>query len=171
MLNKTGLLLLFLVLCFSGWQSVKAIQQMSIEHDYAELGYTSVSHAIEEAENFYGTSIELPKKLLPLEITHSFGRFDQDNETVEIEFLNEKHHFNYIINIMPANKRSTMLSFTNFEVPLEDGTQAYYSVLGVNDQRIILFGFQKSNWIYMISIETGLLDNPVETMAEIANSF
>lgn len=171
MLNKTGLPLLFLVLCFGGWQSVKAIQQMGIEHNYAELGYTSVSQAIEEAENFYGTSIELPKKLLPLDITHSFGRFDQENETVEIEFLNEKHHFNYIINIMPANKRSTMFSFTDFEVPLDDGTQAYYSVSGMDDQKIILFSFQKSNWIYMISVEVGLLDNPVETMTEVANSF
>jgi hypothetical protein len=169
--NKTGLLLLFLVLCFGGWQSVKAIQQMGIEHNYAELGYTSVSQAIEEAENFYGTSIGLPKKLLPLEITHSFGRFDQENETVEIEFLNEKLHFNYIINIMPANKRSTMFSFTDFEVPLEDGTQAYYSVSGMDDQKIILFNFQKSNWIYMISVEVGLLDNPIETMVEVANSF
>lgn len=170
-MNKRGLLLLFLVLCFGGWQSVKAIQQMSIEHDYAELGYTSVSRAIEEAEDFYGKSMELPTKLLPLDITHSFGRFDQNNRTVEIEFLNEKNHFNYIINVTTAEKSSNIFSFYDSEIPLKDGTKGYYSLIGMNGTKLITFVFQKGNWIYMISVEEGLLDNPVEKLAEVANSF
>ncbi|MFC7366491.1 MULTISPECIES: hypothetical protein [Bhargavaea] len=166
-MSKKKILTLFLILCFIGWQTVKAFQQTGIENHYHELGYKSVSQAIQEAEFFYGTNIKLPE-LPPLEFTHSFGRFSEEHENLEIEFLNEKKRFNYIINIMPSEIRMNTLGYT--KISLEDGTQAYYSSSGT-DHKVMVFIFEKNNWIYMLSIEEALLDNPLQTLADVANSL
>ncbi|MBK3493742.1 hypothetical protein JFL43_02480 [Viridibacillus sp. YIM B01967] len=130
-------IIIFLVgffLCLSGWQSVKSYQQRSIEKSYYNLGYKPVSDAIQDTESYYKTILDLPIKLPPLDFTHSFGRFDQGNENLEIEYLNEEKHFNYIINVFPSRIGNNLLSRTNHSkiISLKDGTQAYYSTIGID---------------------------------------
>ncbi|MGE7624041.1 hypothetical protein ACQKMD_13565 [Viridibacillus sp. NPDC096237] len=171
--KKTIILLVGFFLCLCGWQSVKSSEQRSIEKDYYNLGYKSVSDAIQEAESYYKTNLDLPIKLPPLDFTHSFGRFDQGNENLEIEYLNEQKHFNYIINVSPSRKGNTLLNRTNHSkiIPLKDGTKAYYSTAGIDKNISSILMFNKNNWTYMLSIEKSLLDNPVTTLVEIANSL
>lgn len=171
--NKIIFLLIGFFLCLSGWQSVKSSEQRSIEKDYYNLGYKSVSDAIQEAESYYKTNLDLPIKLPPLDFTHSFGRFDQGNENLEIEYLNEEKHFNYIINVFPVIKGDNLLSRTNHSkiISLKDGTKAYYSTTGTDKNISSILMFNKNNWTYMLSIEKSLLDNPVKTLVEIANSL
>lgn len=128
MKKSVSFLFLFIgfFLCISGgWQSVKATQKTSIEKHYHELGYKSVSNAIQETEAHYKTNLVLPKKLPPLDFSHSFGRFSKENEYLEIEYLNEKKHLNYIINIFPAKYGNKLLPFSDTKITLKDGTQAY----------------------------------------------
>ncbi|MGE7919144.1 hypothetical protein ACQKM9_09365 [Viridibacillus sp. NPDC093762] len=166
-------LLIGFFLCLSGWHSVKSSQQRSIEKDYYNLGYKSVSDAKQEAESYYKTNLDLPIKLPPLDFTHSFGRFDQGNENLEIEYLNEEKHFNYIINVFPARIGDNLLTRTNYSklISLKDGTQAFYSTTGIDKKISSILMFKKNNWTYMLSIEERLLDNPVTTLVEIAESL
>ncbi|MGE8203031.1 hypothetical protein ACQKP0_00485 [Heyndrickxia sp. NPDC080065] len=172
-MTKNKLIILFIGLSFflSGWQSVKASQQKSIEKDYYDLGFKSVSNAIQETESYYKTNLDLPKKLPPLDFTHSFGRFNEENESLEIEYLNEEKHFKYIINVIPAKERGKLLSSTDAIIPLKDGTEAYYTTSGINGRDLITFMFEKNNWIYILSIEEDLIDKPLPTLVGIANSL
>lgn len=165
------IVLLGFFLCIIGWHSIKAIQLRDIEDAYNDLGYKTVPQAVHEAESFYRETLEIPEKLPSLDFTYSFGRFDRNNEVLEIEYLNEEKHKNYIINIMPIKKRASVFSFTDSELTLDDGTKAYYSSSGAVGKKIITFTFEKNSWIYMFSIDEALLDDPLEKMADIANSF
>lgn len=174
-MNKSVTLLFIFIGFFyyisGGWQTVKATQKMSIEKHYHELGYKSVSNAIQETEAYYKTNLVLPKKLPPLDFSHSFGRFSKENENLEIEYLNEKKHFNYIINIFPAKYDNKLLPFSDTKIILKDGTQAYYSTSGIDEKSIMILKFKKNNLIYILSIQEILIDNPLSTLEEIANSF
>ncbi|KRG11648.1 hypothetical protein ACA29_15965 [Lederbergia galactosidilytica] len=108
---------------------------------------------------------------MPLDFTHSFGRFNKENENLEIEYLSEKQHFNYIINVIPSKNETELLSDIDSQVFLKDGTQANYLTSGKDGKSLITFMFKKNNWTYILSIEERLLDNPLSTMMEIANSF
>lgn len=170
------LIILFLgcFLYFTGWQSVDASENKSLEKSYYDLGYKKIPEAVKDTETYYKNTLELPKKLPQLEFTHSFGRFSSRNETLEIKYLNEKEHFSYIINIIPAKNGSHQKDlFSNYDnkVSLKDGTQAYFSTSGKEGKVIITFMFIKNDWIYMLNIRESLLDDPVSTLTEISNSI
>ncbi|WP_332645690.1 hypothetical protein [Lysinibacillus sp. 54212] len=169
--EKLTILIIGISLFLFGWQSVKASQQKSVEEDYYELGYKSISNAIREAESYYKSNIDLPIELPPLDFTHSFGRFNGKHLGLEIEYLNEEKHFNYIINIFPVEEGVKLFSSTDSKILLKDGTQAYYSTSGTNSKKIFIFMFNKNNWTYILSIEEDLLDKPLPTLVGIANSF
>ena len=174
MKKSVSLLFLFIgfFLCISGgWQFVKAAQKMSIEKQYYELGYKSLSNAIQETEAYYKTNLVLPKKLPPLDFSHSFGRFSKENENLEIEYLNEKKHLNYIINIFPAKYSNKLLPFSETKITLKDGTQAYYSISGMDEKSVMTLVFKENNWTYMLSIQESLIDNPLSILEGIANSI
>ena len=127
--------------------------------------------AIQETESYYKTNLDLPNKLPPLDFTHSFGRLNRENEVLEIEYLNVGKHFNYIINIIPAKEELKLFSSKD-KIPLKDGTQAaYYRTSRTNGNNLMTFMFKNNNWIYILSIEEGLIVNPLSTLVEIANSL
>ncbi|MFC5465002.1 hypothetical protein [Lederbergia graminis] len=172
-MTKKKLIILFIgfSLFLGGWQSVKASKQSSVEKDYYDLGYKSVSKAIKETESYYQTNLHLPSKLPPLTFTHSFGRFNKENESLEIEYLNEEKHFNYIINVIPAKKGEKLLSSTDTKISLKDGTQAYYTLSRMDEKNLIIFMFKKNNWTYILSIEEDLISKPLTTLVDIADSL
>ena len=153
------------------WQPVHASQGKSVEEDYYDQGYKSISNAVQEVESFYKTNLDLPKELPPLDFTHSFGRFNGEHLGLEIEYLNEDKHFNYIINVIPIKEGGNLLSSTDSTFLLKDGTQAYYSTSGPDRNKLIILMFNKNNWTYILSIEEGLLDKPLHTLVRIANSL
>lgn len=173
--RKVAILLLGLSLFLSG-QSVNAIQKpqdTSIEHNSFDLGYKSISDAVHDTEGYFKKNLDLPKKLPPLDFTHSFGRFNNpegdQNDGLEIEYLNKDKHFNYIINVHPAKYGLKYNPDTDKKITLKDGTQAYYKIIG--KKPIIVFMFEKAGWRYMLCIEERLLDKPISTLVDIANSF
>lgn len=171
-MTKMKLSILFLV-CFlflSGWQSVDE----GLEKSYYDLGYKKITEAVKETETYYNNTLELPKKLPQLDFTHSFGRFSSRNETLEIKYLNEKEHFSYIINIIPArNGEHQKNLFSNYDniVLLKDGTQAYYSTSREGEKAVITFMFIKNDWVYMLNIRESILDDPISKLTEISNSI
>lgn len=170
------LIILFLgcFLYLGGWQSVDAAENKDFEKSYYDLGYKKITEAVKDTEAYYKNTLELPKILPQLDFTHSFGRFSSRNETLEIKYLNEKEHFSYIINIIPARNgkhQKDLFSNKANKVSLKDGTQAYYSTSGEEEKVIITFMFIKNNWVYMLNIRESLLDDPVSTLIEIANSI
>lgn len=168
--SKKILLVVGLILCISGWQSVKALYQDGIEKHYNELGYKSVSQAIKEAESNYGLKLKLPSKKPPLDFTHEFGRFNKTNENLELEYINEKNHTNYIINIFPSHKERSLRYTQGYKVILDDQTKAYYSLTGTS-HRISTLAFKKNNWIYILSAEERLFEDPLTIFLDIANSL
>jgi hypothetical protein len=173
--KKFAILLFGFSLCFSGWQSVSASHQTTgIEKGYYDLGFKSVSEAAREAEAYYKTNLDLPHKLPPLAFTHSFGRFTGEgdqNDGLEVVYLNEEKHFNYIINVRPAKYGKKFNSTTDSKITLKDGTQAYYNTVGKDRRILVVFMFEKDGWGYMLSIQKNLLDKPISTLVEIANSL
>lgn len=173
-MNKKKLIALLVgfLLCISGWQLVKASQQ-NLESDYYKLGYTSISNAVQETESYYKTKLDLPSKIAPLDFTHSFGRFNKENDNLELEYLNNKEHTNYIINVFPSKiKINKFINTNDTQISLKDGTQAYYSYsTGEAEVKVITLKFEKNKWIYLLSIQENLLTNPLSELQEIANSF
>ncbi|MEK3888363.1 hypothetical protein [Bacillus sp. FSL K6-3431] len=51
------------------------------------------NYLIQETESYYKTNLDLQKKLPPLDFTHSFERFNRENENLEIEYLSEEKPF------------------------------------------------------------------------------
>ena len=172
--KKLIFLLIGFILCFSSWQSVNASQQITgIEKGYYDLGYKAVPEAVHDAEAYFKSNLELPKKLPPLIFTHSFGRLSakgDQNDGLEVVYLNHEKHFNYIINVRPAKNGMQFKLNTDSKIVLKDGTQANYRTVG-KDGRLLVFMVEKNGWIYYLSIEKSLLDNPISTFTEIANSF
>lgn len=168
-LNKIKLMILFVGLFFylGGWQSVDALEDDSLEKSYYDLGYKTVTEAVKDTETHYKKTLELPEKLPPLDFTHSFGRFISRNETLEIEYLNEND--NYIINIIPARNGKNLN--TDNEISLKDGSKAYYSTIGSDQETIFIFMVIKNDWKYVFSIKKSLIDDPISTFTEIANSI
>ncbi|MBS4199194.1 hypothetical protein KHA93_05935 [Bacillus sp. FJAT-49732] len=169
--KKFFILLLGFSLFIGGWKSAKISLQKNVEKIYYDLGYKSIAEAIEETKSYFKTNLDLPKKLPPLNFSHTFGRFNRENENLEIEYLNEKKNFNYIINIFPARNERDFFSSTDTKISLKDGTDAYYSTAGKDEKVIIVLMFIKNNWTYILSIEEKLLDDPLPTLVEIANSL
>ncbi|MFF2879137.1 carbon monoxide dehydrogenase [Gottfriedia sp. NPDC057991] len=172
MIKKKLIILLFgFSLWFSSWQSVQAVQQKSLEKSYYNLGYKSVSDAKKEAESYFKTKLNLPQKLPPLTFTHSFGRFignNNINDGLEVEYLNDGKHFNYIINVRPLkNKIKLPLSS---KINLKDGKQADYYTIREGQKKLIVFNFDKNGWNYTLSIQEKLLDNALSTLVKIAES-
>lgn len=170
-MTKMKLMILFLgfFLYLSGSQPVVASKDESLEKAYNNLGYKTVKEAVKETEAYYKNTLKLPKKLPPLDFTHSFGRFSSKNETLEIIYLNEKD--NYIINIIPAKNGKSLYSDIDNKISLKDGTQAYYSTLGKDDKKIFTYRFIKNDWMYILNMQESLLDDPVLTFTEISNSI
>lgn len=169
--KKLIALIVGLFLCLSGWHSVEALQE-DLETSYYNLGYTSISNAKQKTESFYKTKLNLPPKLPSLDFTHSFARFNQDNDNLEIEYLNNEQRFNYIINVFPSKIGVDKFVNSNaIQIALKDGTQAYYSYSIGKSAQVITLVFEKNKWIYLLSIQEDLLNNPLSELEKIANSF
>ncbi|WP_062106681.1 hypothetical protein [Bacillus niameyensis] len=106
-----------------------------------------------------------------MDFTHSFGRFNAENESLEIEYLNVEKDFNYIINVIPAKRGVNLLSRTDSKITLDHGAHAYYNTTERGQRNIIVFMFEKGDWYYMLSIQESLLDKPLSTLTDIANSL
>lgn len=160
------------ILCMSGWQSISASQH-SLEQGYNNLGYTSISHARLEAELYYETELTLPTKIPPLNFTYSFGRFHEENDHLEIEYLNPEEHLNYIINVFPAKIGMHVFRGENdSQIVLGEGTHAYFSYSPADkEMKVITLKFEKNNWIYLLSIQENMLTNSLSDLEAIANSL
>lgn len=169
--NKKLLLVVGFILCICGWQSVKALQKSGIEEYYEQLGYKSIPQALKEAESYYGMKIELPSKKPPLEITHQFGRFNKENDNLELEYINEKNHTNYIINIFSSQIEGSLRYNQGNIVILDDQTKAYYWITGTENQRLLTLSFKKNNWIYILSAEESLFEDTLTILLNMANSI
>lgn len=64
-----------------------------------------------------------------------------------------------------------LFSNNDNKVSLKNGTQAYYSTSGKAEKVINTFMFIKNGWVYMLCIRESLLDDPVSTFIEVANSI
>lgn len=162
---------------FSSNETVYANQNNppSLEEMHTKIGYKSVEKALKEFENHVKQDVKLPTIKPSIPFTHQFGRFTEDkkydiNDTLEIQFLNEKSSGNhYKVDIRPLKSKLVFKNKGNQQVyTLQNGQKAIYMV----DRLFNFLVFEKDNCQYMLGIDKKV-SNKVspEILVQIANSI
>ncbi|MFV8827638.1 hypothetical protein [Alkalihalobacterium sp. APHAB7] len=143
----------------------------SIEEQYEIMGYQSIQAAVKKFENLYQRKVNLPNKLPPIEITHTFGIIDSYSypAKLEIEYVNENKPREQIkMFVIPAqqgiyNKAKVARLFT-----LTDDSKA----IQLRDRYHNILIFHKNGWEYILANSKRIEDQvSIDDLIEMANSI
>jgi hypothetical protein len=139
----------------------------SLEEIYLEGGYTEVSKALNEAEDYFKKEIPLPTRLPEVVYTHHFGRFGTLEKQLEITYLNEDSgHTHY--KIVVTSPEPEQKSIKGQPVKLKDGSEAIYRI----SEHFDVMTFEKDGFEYMLMVDKIHPDKiSKEVLIAIANSI
>jgi hypothetical protein len=154
--------------------AIGEIEGRTFEKLYLEIGYKTLEESVNDFESHFNKELALPLRLPPLPFTHYFGRFNdfdgENNDHLEVEFINEKHPENYFrIHVRPIKYGITFKeSYKHKDLLLKDGNYAKYMTISGSNSLI----FEKGNWQYIINVDKRLSKLvPPKSLVEIANSI
>ncbi|OLO40190.1 hypothetical protein BTR23_06740 [Alkalihalophilus pseudofirmus] len=181
MVHKKLFFLLFSSLFIFGGSSVFAHAEdyynelywksQSIEKQYEIMGYQTKSAAVKQFEQLYQKRVNLPIKMPPIEITHSFGIIDSYSypPKLEIEYVNENQPKEQIkMFIIPVeqgiyNKAQIAQTFI-----LGDGGKA----IQLRDRYHNILIFHKGDWEYILANSKRIEDKvSIQDLINMANSI
>ncbi|WP_216831843.1 hypothetical protein [Alkalihalobacterium elongatum] len=179
-MQRTLSFILFVIILFGANNGlVKAVDHynpdywrpQSIEKQYHIMGYQSIQVAVKEFEDLYQRKVNLPNRLPPIEITHSFGIIDSYSypAKLEIEYVNEERPREQIkMFILPEEQGIYQKAKVAQLHTLEDSAKA----IQLRDRYHNILIFKKDGWEYILASSKRIEDKvQIDDLIEMANSI
>lgn len=142
------------------------------EEIYPEIGYKTVEEAVKDFEQHLKKDLKLPLRVPPVSFTHVFGRFNDMDDSFEVEYVSDQSPENhYIIDVRTVGNKIPKRVEEKYLIKtlkLENGKNA--NLIRISGFNVLVF--ERDKWQYMLSVDKRISDKVTpESLVQIANSI